>query len=310
MSSRTIEYALIAAGISLAIIAAVNGFGDRPQKRGGAAPMTVGHAQDKLGWLDAAEFTDEMRARIARVTGAAYTSNEAVVRPYLRRDTIITARDFELLRQDRRRARAAYPDVLADDLFVDGWLSVRLDERVPQDFCTGGNFNSSTMPDGRDYLDGGCLVAWVSGRYSKRATPAEVVAYFAAKKEKETAAELAELEASGPYAMMFGTGGSLTVTLDKATGRVIVTTADEGSTSATRWSIPFVAREWVGVDPYELEQIKAVPSFAAATFVTVEVPAARVLMCDRLGNDCHPQTDAGALIAPGGTKTFNLQLGR
>src|SRR6202521_5933570 len=92
---------------------------------------------DKLGWMDDEVLSAADTRRVAQLSGAGYGSDEGVITAMqsgARGE--VDRRDFELLRQDRRRAQAAYPDVSPDDLYAGAWVSVGLSAKVPDTFCT------------------------------------------------------------------------------------------------------------------------------------------------------------------------------
>lgn len=233
-----------------------------------AAPQiaaAVGLPPDKMGWMDDAEFTAADRQRVAAITGRSEDSNLSVIRSIQAGARgSVSRRDFELLRQDRRRARAAYPDVKPNDLTDGGWLTVKMSARIPSSWCTSGNSNGTQGSDGRWYLDGGCYVGFVRAQYTERASAEETSKFFADLKITQSADELSRLQKDGPFTMWSGTDGSMSVRLDKETGKVVITRAQEWASKGKRWTMPFVPEEWVGVYASRLEDIKKLPSFAQA----------------------------------------------
>ena len=233
----------------------------------------------KLGWMDNALYTERDRQRVIYVSDQMDDSNLSVIRSIqsgIRGS--VTRRDFELMRQDRRRAQAAYPDVSRDDLFTGGWVNVDLSARIPRDFCTSGNSNSTQGKDGKWYLDGGCYTSFVRSQYTKRADAETTVKYFAAMKTKQREEKLARLRKEGPFAWMAGSGGLISVRFDKKTNEVVVIRAKEWASKATEYRIPFVLEEWVDVDAYDIDAIKKVPSFAKATEHEIDVQSTGVTM--------------------------------
>jgi len=230
-----------------------------------------GAAPAKLGWMDNQDhLTQAERQRIAFISGSDMGSMQGADGFFMGGGRgSITRRDFEILRQDRRRARAAYPDVSPDDLFQGVWLAVDVDARIPSDWC--GSFNSQgTEVDGKWYLDGGCYESIVKPQYTKRASGEETAKYFVELKAKQRSDELARLEKDGPFTMWGGTGGSMSVSLDKKTNQVVVTRAQEWASKGVEYRIPFVPQEWVGVNYGDLDAIKKLPSFAHA--ISKEIP--------------------------------------
>ena len=231
-----------------------------------AAQTGLALPHEKLGWMDDAEITVADRRRIAAVTGISYDSNLAVIRS-IQGGTRgnLTRNDFELLRQDRRRAKAAYPDVDPEKLFTSGWFNVDMNARIPMDFCTSHNSNGTKGADGKWYLDGGCYLSFVNSEFPNRADVATTKLFYTNLKIKERAEKLARLKASGPFAAWGGTGGSMSVNLSKDGKNVIVRRAQEWARTGKKWTMPFIAEEWVDIYAGDLDAIKALPSFAAAT---------------------------------------------
>jgi hypothetical protein len=168
-------------------------------------------APDELGWMDDAPLTDADRQRIAEITGRGSDSNISVIRQIQGGARgIVTRRDFELLRQDRRRARAAYPDVAEDDLFGGTWLNVDVGARVPSSFCTSHNSNG-TKVDGKWYLDGGCYVSGVSAQYTERADAATTRRVLAELNDQKRQKTIDRLARWGYFGAWSGTGGSASI---------------------------------------------------------------------------------------------------
>lgn len=224
---------------------------------------------DKLGWMDGAEFTDADRQRVAQIAGRGFNSQEGWIGSMQSGvSSGITRRDVELLRQDRRRSRAAYPDV--KELTQGAWLTADLSARIPMDWG-GGNSNGTQGKDGKWYLDGGFYVGVVRSQYPNRATAAETIAYFAELKLKERIAKIARLTEDGPMVAWGGTGGSMSVRYDKATNLVTIERAKEWASTAQRWTMPFVVDEWVDINATDLDAIKKIPSFAQAVETEIQV---------------------------------------
>lgn len=177
------------------------------------AAETVGVAErhDHLGWLDNAELTQADFDRARAVSGFGQGDNLSVIRSIQAgvRGSV-TAHDFELLRQDRRRAQAAYPDVKPDDLFVGTWLSVDVSARVPDKFCTSGNSNGTEI-GGKWYLDGGCHVSVVKPQYTQRADVATTARVLAAVRDQKHQKRASSLGRWGYFGSWSGTGGSASI---------------------------------------------------------------------------------------------------
>lgn len=164
---------------------------------------------DELGWVDDAELSAADRDRIAKVISISYASNLGVIRSIRGGSRgSITRRDFELLRQDRRRAQAAYPDVKSDDLFASGWFNVDMDARIPNNFCTSGNSSGTQGSDGKWYLDGGCYLSFVRSEYPDRADAAATEKVLGEIKDGKRQKRLASIRRWGYMAAWSGTGGS------------------------------------------------------------------------------------------------------
>lgn len=207
--------ALVAGGVALTMIA------NQPSKRTskqdeGVIATVAAFAQsfgtndpDKLGWLDDAELSDGDRARIASLSGGGYGDNLGVIRSIQAGSRgAVTPRDFELLRQDRRRAQAAYPDVALDDLYTGAWLSVDLSAKIPDKFCTSGNSNGTQGRDGKWYLDGGCYVSAVKAEYTKREDAATTKRALAELGDTKRQKRISRIKKWGYSTSWSGTGGS------------------------------------------------------------------------------------------------------
>lgn len=244
-------------------------------RRGGttASIQSVLIDDTKLGWMDNAPYTEQDRKRVLAISGQTSDSNESVIRSIqsgIRGS--INRRDFELMRQDRRRAQASYPDVPYKDLFTSGWVNVDYSAKIPDEFCTSGNSNGSQGKDGKWYLDGGCYVSFVRPQYTERADAETTAKYFSDRKAKQREKDLERLKQEGPIIISCGSGGSMYVKLDKNTNEVVVTRAKEWEASGIEYRIPFVPEEWVDVNYLDdLDAIKKIPSFAMATEKEVSV---------------------------------------
>jgi hypothetical protein len=215
--------------------------------------VAVGLPPDKLGWMDDADFTSSDRERVALITGHAMPSDLSVIRSIQggARGNI-TRRDFELLRQDRRRARAAYPDVKPDDLIQGGWLNVDMSARIPSTWCTSGNSNGTQGSDGEWYLDGGCYVSIVRAQYTERADAATTKRVLAELEDAKVQKRLAHLKRWGTSGASSGTGGSYSFDCNpdplasnneendrNIPGQCVVIIDQK-----TKYIFPFVARDW------------------------------------------------------------------
>lgn len=235
--------------------------------------------ETKLGWESSSPYTERDRQRVMEIFGQRANSVLSVIRSIQSGARgRMTRKDFELMREDCRRAQAAYPEVNSEELFTGGWVNVDLSAKVPMDFCQSGNSAGTQGKDGKWYLDGGCYVSFVRPQYTKRADTYTVAKYFENQKAKQRADELARLKEDGPFVMMGGSGGSITVSLDKKTNEVVVVRAEEWASKGIEYRIPFILEEWVDIDPYNLEAIKKIPSFAKSTQRQVDVQPSGVRM--------------------------------
>lgn len=225
------------------------------------------------GWLDDAPLKTSDTARLAQLRGMGSQADGM----HLLRGGV-SRRDFELLRQDRRRAQAAYPDVDPDKLFDGRWMPVNLSAKVPSDWCTSGNSHGTQGADGQWYLDGGCYMGIVRAEFPDRAGAESTKTFFAALRERQRQERLDRLQDNGPFAAWSGTGGSMTTRLDKASGKVVITRAEEWSRKGKRWTLPFVPSEWVDINAGDLAAIKKLPSFAQASEEEIDVEPSGVRM--------------------------------
>ncbi len=208
----------------------------------------------KLGWMDDADYTKSDQARVAALSGQTSDSNLSVIRAIqggMRGS--ITKRDFELLRQDRRRAQAAYPAVKPDDLFSGGWVQVDFSARIPSDWCTSYNSDGTQGADGKWYLDGGCYMSFVRAKYPNRADADTTKRVLAELKDVGRQKRLAHLAKRGYYTSWSGTGGSASYNCypdplpsdeeadDLHIPGQCVVVFDE----KTKYVFPFVASEWL-----------------------------------------------------------------
>lgn len=229
-----------------------------------AEPLGLAPLPDHLGWLDSAELTDAQRARIAAITGSGQASNLSVIRsiPGGSRGSL-TRLDFELLRQDRRRAQAAYPDVASGDLLSAGWFSVDMAARVPDSFCTSGNSNGTQGSDGKWYLDGGCYLSVVKAEYPARADAATAKKALADIQDGKRARRVAHIKRWGYDTWWSGTGGSGSVDCypdplpsnEEADDRHIAGKAVIILDQKDRYEFAFDASDWVD-PPYGREGLE------------------------------------------------------
>jgi hypothetical protein len=234
---------------------------------------------DKLGWMDDVEFTEADRQRVAQIGGRGFADNLGVIRNMqsLGRSTV-TRRDYELMRQDRRRAQAAYPDVPSDNLTYGSWIQVDMPAHVPAAWG-GGNSNSTREGDAW-YLDGGDYQSFVKPEYTKRADAATTKRVLAELKDGARQKAIKHVAKWGYHTWWSGTGGSGLVNCypdplpsdqdadeTHIPGMCVVVLGD------TQYVFPFVPAEWAS-PPWE-DDIKKLASFQQATatpYVRVEKP--------------------------------------
>jgi len=235
---------------------------------------------DKLGWMDDELLAESDRRRIAAITGTSYGDDLGVIRAVQSGSRgNLTRRDFELLRQDRRRAQAAYPDVKPDDLYANGWFNVDLSARVPDKFCTSGNSNGTQGADGKWYLDGGCYLSYVKPQYAKRADAATTKRVLAELKDGERQKKLAHIQRWGYYSSWSGTGGSQSISCypeplpsseeadDTHVAGQCVLIIDE----KTKYVFPFVASDWLD-QPRDLVKVAEAKGAQPVDYIRVSKP--------------------------------------
>ena len=210
--------------------------------------------QDKLGWMDDQPLSESDRRRIAEITGAPYSDNLGVIRAIQSGARgNLTRRDFELLRQDRRRAHAAYPDVDTGKLFLSGWFNVDMSARIPDSFCTSGNSNGTQGADGKWYLDGGCYLSYVNPDYPKRADAETTKRVLAELKDGKRQKQIAHIERWGYMTAWSGTGGSGSIhcypdplpSSEEADDRHVAGQCVIILDEKTKYTFPFIATDWL-----------------------------------------------------------------
>ncbi|MBV9863312.1 MAG: hypothetical protein JO267_14325 [Alphaproteobacteria bacterium] len=265
---------------------------------------------DKLGWMDDQPYTEADRQRVAQITGVSYpegTMGQEGSDGHLRVireiqagvQSDLTRRDFELLRQDRRRAMAAYPDVSTDDLVIGRWFQVDPSARIPMSW--GGPNADGTKIGEEWYLDGGTYLSVVAPQYPNRASAEETKAFFADLKSKRLRERLARTSVSWARG---GSGGQLSV--DCKDGQCVVIQADEWSRTGHKYTFPFVAAEW-SADPGTMEDIKALPSFAQATVEEIDVrPSGVSLVFPSDPNPNFVPYSPGMTLGPGQSTSIGV----
>ena len=277
-----------------------------------APPTFVGSMNstpDKLGWMDDLPFTKADQARVASIGGAGFADNLGVISSMQwGTSSSVTRRDFELMRQDSRRAMAAYPALSDDLLFSGSWISVDIDARVPEKW---GGMNSNGTKIGEEwFLDGGAYLSFVKPQYPNRASASETKAYFVARKAKQRQEKIDRLAKDGPFVWWGGSGGSMSVKLNERR-EVVITRAQEWARTATRWTMPFVVDDWADTNESDLDAIKKLPSFAQAAEETIDIQPSGMTMT--MGADQHPaptSSNGGFILGPGETMGITVPVGR
>lgn len=258
---------LFGAGAALIVVsAAIAAFPPRSGLLGSIADL-VGSYSAKPGWMDGGSaFTEKDRHRLAEIGSFFHGSNTEAIESLVsgRERPSLSPRDFELLRQDRRRAMAAYPDKKADDLLNYGWVNVSLRDKVPIAYCSSGNYSSTSGTGGDEYLDGPCFLAKVNDDYPKRTDGRSATQFLADLKAKNEARRAADRTANGYHFAMSGTGGSLRINCVPG-GKCTVEKTDEAG-RGSRWTFAYDVTEWAG-NPTNFETF---PSFKNASVETIK----------------------------------------
>jgi hypothetical protein len=132
------------------------------------ATLELRSANSRPGWMDDQPFTQEDQQRVAQI-GSEGIPDEIFSKATLKDPKIkITKRDLELIRQNYRRARAAYPHIPFSDFVYGVWIKIDLSERILLKFGSPASF--TTKINGKTYLDGGDFEYFVKPEYSKRAS--------------------------------------------------------------------------------------------------------------------------------------------
>jgi hypothetical protein len=256
----------------------------------------------KRGSMDDVEFTKDDQRRVAEIAGRGFASdsggNLSVIsnmQAGLR--SSITRRDFELMRQDIRRARAAYPDVALDDMTEGSWIHVDLSAHVPMEWG-GGNANG-TEEGGVTYLDGGAYQTFVKPEYTKRASAADTKAFYGEDRSVETKAWIRRLSKWGNSSSASGTGGwsqrvecypdpmpsNQEADDVHIPGKCVVILGD------TKYVFPFIVADWVKPKWRDGELKALALSRQAGVTPYVPAPAKSWVMKDGLlatGETCAP----------------------
>jgi hypothetical protein len=248
----------------------------------------VGPYPDSPGWMDCdGPLSDDDRARIADIVARARPNSVDVIADIQAGvGSDLSRRDFELLRQDRRRAAAAYPDVAVGELVDYGWFEVDYRQKVPESYCSSGNYSSTLDPGGQAFLDGPCYLGFVRDGYRERTDGPTATRVLAERMARAKAERAGGREEKGYHFAAAGSGGSLVVDCE-AGGKCVVTKAGEWATRGTRYTFDYVPSEWGG-DPLAYESL---PSFKGAVSEEVDVTPSGVTVETHVGTrDDKPQT--------------------
>jgi hypothetical protein len=258
-------------GIAAGAFALTSGAVLIPLEVADAAQRTIGldlHPT-RLGWMDTAlSLSDADKQRLDEIAGQAHRDNVEAIRAIQGGERArLTRRDFELLRQDRRRAKAAYADVPSEKLLDDGWFNVSYRDRVPVSFCPSGNSSSTSEKVGAPaYLDGPCYMAVVKSAYTDRTDGPTATYVLAELRVREHAERVSDRTEHGYHFAMRGSGGSLSVDCEPG-GKCVVVRARAWVKHGTRWTFDYVSSEWAG-DPTAFESF---PSFKDARSEEIDV---------------------------------------
>lgn len=270
----------------------------------GVLPTTGSCSPAPAHHQEAESFTASQERRLAAITGRGIATQDPRGGMWAAMSGIsngLSASDVKLLKEDRRRAAAAYPGVSQDELFEARWFGFHPMSVLEGD-VGASNSEGTQGRDGKWYVDSAYLSV-VKAQYPRRASHSEAVAYLAAKKVKDRAATLARLEAEGTFSSWGGSGGSGSYTCNKKAG-CVVEFAAEWSSEATRYTFPFVPEEWVDFWPYSAKDLAKLSSFKEAKVEKIAVKPSGVTVT--MGNGTY-QGPKGMTVPPGGTFTLGME---
>lgn len=161
---------------------------------------------DKLGWMDDAEFTEADRQRVAEIGGGGFADQLGVIHNMQSGGrSSVTRKDYELMRQDIRRAQGAYPEVSRGDLTYGTSIQVDLSAHVPDKWGSGNS--DGTKEGGVWYLDGSDYRSFVKPKYTKRADAATTKRVLAELKDAKNQKNIKRIAKWGYSASWGGSGG-------------------------------------------------------------------------------------------------------
>jgi len=250
----------------------------------------------------AASFVSD-ETRLAQIEGSG-TASDGLHTLY--QTVKLNKKDVAMIRRDVRRAIAAYPDKTKDDLLASRWFAFDEAARVP----SKGFWNSHSTQDPitKEWYLESAYMSVVRPEFKERADDATTDAFFAARKAKARADKIERLKIDGPFTAWGGTGGSMSVRLNKDTGLVEITRAQEWASTAQKWTMPFVVDEWADVNASDLEAIKKLPSFAQAVEQQIAVQPSGVSIT--MGGPGKSSGGNGGVLRPGESMQIGTTLVR
>ena len=212
------------------------------------------------GFLDREALTPAQVARTAEIRTWGRADAEAAFRSRAERSGHPDRLDFELLRQDRRRAEAAYPGVASQTLLEDRWMWVDPEDHVP---ASWGGANSSSTQVGKDwFLDGPDLEGVVAPAFPRRASVAETEAFLAARRKAAFEVLLSRRMLGWSSSSSDGSDESVSCTVLRG---CVVRHGEGAATRDTAWRFAYVPAEWAGRGGSpSFDAIRAMASFAAS----------------------------------------------
>lgn len=267
-NDKTPIYGAIAMG--LALILAVSASMSGRSKTEPAANITIQTTpqppQDILGAMENVELTAADKTRLTALRQQASTNDYEAIQQMLKDEaSTVTRHDFELLRQDRRRAIAGNPGVETKNLLKSMKLNVSSAARIPAAWA-GANAPTKTV-DGIAYLSGDVLQSFVAIDYPDRADAETTNAFFAERKQKIRDRQLQLLRKKGPLFTSFAPGGISNIHMDG--DNINFETIDASVPkllTITHVEMKFVAEEWLDINSNALAPIQKLPSYAKASF--------------------------------------------
>jgi hypothetical protein len=129
----------------------------------------------QVGVLDDYEFDDYDKARIEALARASVHGWRANDYPH------VTRYDVELLRQNVRRAIAAYPELKPSEILSERFMRIDVNSRIPLEWMH--STCDSQMVDGKWYATNMCSLVFVKPEFFRRASPKQTNLYLDAEKK-------------------------------------------------------------------------------------------------------------------------------